>query len=71
MEIVFIGPFGLQPKGTMSGRALPMARALVARGHTVTVLIPPWDDPERAGQAWEDHGVQVVNVDLPRARLVF
>lgn len=69
MEIVFIGPFGLQPKGTMSGRALPMARALVARGHTVTVLIPPWDDPPRAGQSWEDQGVQVVNVDLPRARL--
>jgi len=67
MQIVFVGPFGLQPKGTMSGRALPMARALVARGHAVTVLIPPWDDPDRAGQAWEDRGEQVVNVDLPPA----
>lgn len=65
MNIVFIGPFGLRPKMTMSIRALPMAKALVARGHTVKVLIPPWDDPERAGQSWEDGGVQVVNVSLP------
>ena len=66
MQIVFIGPFGLQPKGTMSGRALPMARMLVARGHQVTLLIPPWDDPDRSGQAWTETGVQVVNVDLPQ-----
>ena len=65
MNIVFVGPFGLQPKGTMSVRALPLARALVQRGHAVTVLIPPWDDPERAGQRWQDNGVQVVNLPLP------
>jgi len=65
MKIVFIGPFGLQPKATMRTRALPLARALVSRGHTVTVLIPPWDDPERAGQSWQDAGVRVINVPLP------
>ncbi len=65
MKIVFIGPFGLQPKGTMSVRALPLARALVQRGHAVTILIPPWDDPARAGRVWADAGVQVVNVPLP------
>jgi glycosyltransferase involved in cell wall biosynthesis len=65
MKLVFVGPFGLQPKGTMSVRALPLARALVARGHSVTVLIPPWDDPARAGQTWVDEGVQVVNLPLP------
>lgn len=65
MNIVFIGPFGLQPKSTMRERALPLAKALVSRGHRVTLLIPPWDDPERAGQSWEDEGVQVVNVTLP------
>lgn len=65
MNIVFVGPFGLQPKGTMSVRALPLARALVKRGHRVTVLIPPWDDPDRAGQCWEDGGVDVINVTLP------
>lgn len=69
MQIVFIGPFGLQPKGTMTVRALPLAKALAARGHRVTVLIPPWDDPERTGQVWGDEGVRVVNVDLPQGRL--
>ena len=65
MNIVFVGPFGLQPKGTMSVRALPLARALAERGHTVTVLIPPWDDRQRAGQSWEDSGVRVENMPLP------
>ncbi len=65
MKIVFIGPFGLQPKGTMSVRALPLAQALVNKGHTVTMLIPPWDDPARAGQRWEAGGVQIINMPLP------
>ncbi|MBN1221057.1 MAG: glycosyltransferase family 4 protein [Anaerolineae bacterium] len=65
MRIVFIGPFGLRPKATMSIRAVPLAKALAARGHAVTVLIPPWDDPSRAGQSWIEDGVQVVNVTLP------
>ena len=72
MKIVFVGPFGLQPKATMSVRALSLAKALVAKGHQVTVLIPPWDDPQRAGQVWQDEGVQVINVPLPlRAPLLF
>ena len=66
MNIVFIGPFGLRPKATMSIRAVPLAKALATRGHTVTVLIPPWDDPERSGQSWEEAGVRIVNVALPR-----
>jgi len=65
-NIVFIGPFGLRPKATMSIRAVPLAKGLATRGHQVTVLIPPWDDPERAGQTWEEDGVQVVNVPLPQ-----
>lgn len=65
MRIVMIGPFGLRPRGTMSVRALPLAQALVARGHTVTLLLPPWQNPEDAGKSWEEGGVQVENVALP------
>jgi glycosyltransferase involved in cell wall biosynthesis len=65
MKIVFVGPFGLQPKGTISVRAMPLARALAERGHTVTVLIPPWDDPQRAGQTHTDGRVTVENLPLP------
>ncbi len=65
MKIIFVGTFGLQLKGTMSVRALPLAKALVRRGHAVTMLIPPWDDPARAGQHWYEDGVEIINVSLP------
>ena len=42
-----------------------MARALVARGHRVTMLLPPWQNPDDTGRFWEDGGVTVKNIDLP------
>ena len=65
MRIVLIGPFGLRPKMSMARRALPLARALAARGHQVRVVLPPWDCPEDSGRAWQEDGVEVVNVRLP------
>jgi len=65
MRVVFIGPFGLRVKGTMSRRALPMAKALAARGHQVDAILPPWDCPEDSGREWEEGGVGVRNVALP------
>ena len=62
-----VGSFGLRKKGTMSVRALPMAQALAARGHSVTVLVPPWDTPGDSGFAVSLGGVQVVNLVLPPA----
>lgn len=60
-----LGPFGLHPKGTMRARALPAARALAARGHEVSVLMPPWHTPEEAGQAWEEGpGLRIEQVSL-------
>ncbi len=56
----------------MQARALPLARALAARGHRVTVLVPPWDSPGDSGVAREEDGVRVANVCLPpRLPLVF
>jgi glycosyltransferase involved in cell wall biosynthesis len=66
MDVVMVGPFGLQPKATLSFRALPMAKALAARGYSVTLLVPPWDNPTDAGREWREDGVHVVNVPLPR-----
>ncbi len=65
MKIVMVGPFGLRPKGTVSVRALPLARALVRRGHCVSVLVPPWNYPQDSGRSFEDEGVLVRNVTLP------
>ena len=60
-----VTPFGLRPKGTVRVRALPLAEALVARGHGVTILVPPWDDPSAAGKDFEQNGVMVRQLALP------
>jgi glycosyltransferase involved in cell wall biosynthesis len=65
MRIAMIGPFGLRPKGTMSVRALPLARALVARGHAVRMILPPWDYPQDVGCKMQDAGVEIENIALP------
>lgn len=67
MNVVMIGPFGLKVKSTMSQRALPMARALLKRGHRVVMIVPPWDSPEDAGKSWSEGGVQTINTQLPKA----
>jgi glycosyltransferase involved in cell wall biosynthesis len=59
-----LGTFGLRPKGTMSARALPLARELWARGWRVRLALPPWDSPEDAGHAETVDGVSIVNVAL-------
>jgi glycosyltransferase involved in cell wall biosynthesis len=72
MRVVMIGPFGLKPKGTMAVRALPMAKALAARGHAVTMLLPPWSNPEDSGRVFADDGVRIENIVLPpRLPLLF
>jgi glycosyltransferase involved in cell wall biosynthesis len=49
----------------MGVRALPMAKALAARDHAVTVLLPPWQNPDDAGRCWEEDGVAIENIHLP------
>lgn len=68
MKVVMIGPFGLTVKSTMRERALPMAQALVRKGHQVTLIVPPWDSPHEAGKSWTDDGVQIINAYLPKVR---
>lgn len=65
-RICFVAPFGLKLKGTVRARILPLARVLAARGHTVCVVVPPWDDPDTgdAGTVRMDAGVRIVSVSL-------
>jgi glycosyltransferase involved in cell wall biosynthesis len=42
-----------------------MAAALAQRGHQVTILIPPYDNPAHSGQVWERHGVRLENAVIP------
>ncbi len=63
-RIVFVGTFGLRPKGTLSRRALPLAQALARQGHRVTLLAAPWDWPADAGQRAWIGGVETVQMAL-------
>jgi len=67
-RVVLVGPFGLSPKGTMSSRALPLARALARRGQQVEMILPTWDAPADAGRAWEDAGVHIRCLSLGGVR---
>jgi glycosyltransferase involved in cell wall biosynthesis len=66
MNVVMIGPFAFKPKGTISVRAFFIARALVKRGHRVTILMPPYDNLAESGRAWEEEGVCLENATLVR-----
>ena len=66
MNIVMLGPFAFTPKGTVSARVFYAARALVKRGHRVTILIPPYDNLADSGKQWMRDGVQMVNMVIRR-----
>lgn len=60
LRVVFIAPFARSPKATTSARVIPLARALAGRGHDVTVLVPPYDNPAESGQRCTAGGAAVV-----------
>ena len=66
LKIVMIGPFAFKPKGTVSVRAFFIARALVKRGHNVTILMPPYDNLADSGRVWEQDGVRLENMAMQR-----
>src|SRR5437016_1863129 len=53
------GCFALRPRATMSARALPLAEALADRGHDVTVLVPPYEDPAHPATSETVGGVEI------------
>jgi glycosyltransferase involved in cell wall biosynthesis len=54
-----IGPFGFHPNKTMRSRALPLAKSLVQREHTIKIFMPPWQTPDEVGSIWSDGGVEL------------
>jgi len=65
MKICFLAPFGIRPKGTVLARMLPLAVELQMLGHRVTIIAPPYTNPEDSGKREEVRGVRLVNVALP------
>jgi glycosyltransferase involved in cell wall biosynthesis len=66
MNIIMLGPFAFTPKGTVSARAFFAARALVKRGHSVTLIMPPYDNLADSGREWTRDGVHLVNMVIRR-----
>jgi glycosyltransferase involved in cell wall biosynthesis len=60
-----LAPFGIRPKGTLLARMLPLARALVRRGHCASIIAPPVQNPQDAGRRDEYEGVVVIHTPLP------
>ena len=65
VRITMLAPFGIRPKGTLSGRMLPLAQALVRRGHKVSVVAPPIHNPADAGQRVVHNHVPVIHTARP------
>lgn len=59
MRIAMVGPFGLHPNKTMRSRAFGLARALSDRGHQTKIIMPPWQEPQKANQTWQEDGVDL------------
>ncbi len=64
LRVLFVAPFGLKHKTTVWARTLPLAQALVAQGHSATILIPPWDSPEDAGTVESVDSVLMQQISL-------
>ncbi len=66
MKIVFLAPFGIRPKGTLIARMLPLADELQRFGHKVTIVSPPYTNPEDSGKVETLRGVKIRNIELCR-----
>lgn len=64
MKIVFLAPFGIRPKGTLIARMLPLAAGIQECGHQVTIIAPPYTNPEDSGRVEIVRGVRLVNIRL-------
>ena len=64
MKIVFLAPFGIRPKGTVIARMIPLAAELQGLGHRVTVIAPPYTNPEDSGKTEIIRGVTVRNITM-------
>lgn len=61
-----IAPFGIRPKGTLLARMLPLAQALARRGHQLTIVAPPLQNPADAGTRVNHGGVPVIHTALAK-----
>jgi glycosyltransferase involved in cell wall biosynthesis len=64
MRIVALSGFAWEPKGTARARAFPLLLELANRGHQVTLLTVPYDNPGLSGTEFVQEGITVRGVSL-------
>ena len=64
LRITFVAPFGIRHRSTVWARILPLTRELNHVGHSVRILVPPWDSPQDAGTLLIQSGVILEHIDL-------
>jgi glycosyltransferase involved in cell wall biosynthesis len=64
MRIVALCGFAWEPKGTARARAFPLLLELANRGHQVTLLTVPYDNPKLSGTEFVQEGIRVRSVSL-------
>jgi glycosyltransferase involved in cell wall biosynthesis len=71
MKITFVGGFGFRPKGTIQGRAFPIAAELVGQGHDVTILVTPYDNLKESDKEWVEEGVRIKGLKVGSSSLSY
>lgn len=69
LRIAMVGGFAWEPLGSIRLRAFPLAAALVQRGHSVNIFLPPYNNRTFSGKEFETEGVRVVNTKVPSSRI--
>lgn len=64
LRIAHVCGFAWEPKGTVRFRAFPLAAALAAAGHEVTMFLVPYDHSVDSGKELAREGVRIKNVKV-------
>jgi len=65
-KVVMVGPYAIYPNGTVPVRMVPLAEALLSRGHSVSIVLPPYDNISESGKEYSLRGVKIYNVHIPK-----
>ncbi len=71
MKLAFVGGFGFRPKGTIQGRAFPIAAELARLGHQVKIFVTPYDNLQESSRTWTEEGVEIYGMKVGSTALSY
>jgi glycosyltransferase involved in cell wall biosynthesis len=66
IRVAMVGPFALDPMGTVRVRMVPIAESLKSAGYDPRIILPPYDNPKHSGRSIEMKSVPIYNIKLSR-----